>query len=404
MKTLMGRQPILDTKHQTIGYELLFRSFESDAIANFDDGNFATTQVIKNWLINFDIERLTGGKKVFINFTKDLILERMPLLLRKSSVVIEILEDIYDSEDVIEAIIELKNEGYLFAIDDFSYIEGKKRLFELSDIIKVDFLSYSTEEILKTAEMCKKFDKTLLAEKVEDQKTYEFAKEHGFTMFQGYYFLKPEVLETNTITTVPSSYIRLIEELNAEIVDYERLANIAKADTALTYSILKIVNSVAYYSRSRIKSLKDAFTRLGLREGRKIIYFNFLKSMSPMGTPGELIKKSLVRGKQAELLAKHFNLADNSEELFLLGMFSLINIILKNDMKTIVNKLPLDKKIIDALLGKRNDFTNVMDLIIINEKNKLNLLEMYLNNLNLSIDEFSDIYFHSVEWAEVIFD
>jgi EAL and modified HD-GYP domain-containing signal transduction protein len=404
LKTIVARQPILNIVNKTIAYELLFRSFNGQNSAVFDDGNVATTEVLKNLLINFGVEKLSGGKRVFINFTNELILGKFPELLRKDEVVIEILEDIYDSEETIKAIKELKKSGYTFAIDDFIFDERKTGILEFMDIVKVDFVKFTKEEIIETAKIIKKQNKILLAEKVETYEDFEFAIKHGFTMFQGYYFLRPEILESNIITTVSSVYLQMIDELNQEEVSFDRLANIAKNDLALSYSILNIVNSVAYYSRNKINSIKTAFARLGLKEGKKIIYFNFLRSMSPIGTPSELLKKSLIRGKQAEKLAVEIGMRDKKDELFLLGMFSLINIILKKDMVSILEKLPLDMEIQDVLLGKKNDFSEVFTIIIFNEKNKMEELEVLLDKNNVTIDKFSDIYFESLQWADNIME
>ena len=402
MKTVVARQPILNAKHETIAYELLFRKFNDVNLADFSDGNVATNEVLKDLLVNFGIDKLSGGKKVFINFTEKLILEKLPMLLRKDEVVIEILEDIFDAENINEVIDELKNNGYVFAIDDFICDKNKSKLLEQSDIIKVDFIEFSKEEIIKTANIVKKKNKILLAEKIETYEEFEFAKEHGFTMFQGYYFLKPEILETNVMTTISSVYIQLIEELNKEEVSYDKLAEITKNDVSLTFSLLNIVNSVAYYSRNSITSIKNALARLGLKESKKIIYFNFLKTMAPVGTPNELLKKSLIRGKQAESLASKFKMNDKKEKLFLLGVFSLINIILKRDMNMILESLPLDNEIKDALLGKNNSLTNVLELIIINERGKMEKLEKLLQKNDISIDDLSEIYFESIKWADNI--
>jgi EAL and modified HD-GYP domain-containing signal transduction protein len=403
LKTIVARQPILNIKNETIAYEILFRSANNENYANFDDGNVATTEVLKNLLINFGVDKLSGGKKVFVNFTSELILEKFPELLKKDEVVIEILEDIYDSKEIIDSIRELKKSGYTFAIDDYILDERKNGILKYMDIVKVDFIEFTKEEIIETARVMRNKNKVLLAEKVETYEEFEFAKEHGFTMFQGYYFLKPEILESSSMTTLSSTYLQLIDELNQGEVSYVRLAEIAKNDVSLTYSLLNIVNSVAFYSRTKITSIKNALARLGLKESKKIIYYNFLRSMTPVGTPGELLVKSLIRAKQAEKLADEVGMHNEKDGLFLLGMFSLINIILKTDMISILKKIPLDEKIEDALLGKNNDFSEILAIIVLNEKNRMEDLEMLLNKKNISIDKFSEIYFDSIQWADSIF-
>ncbi|MGM0380344.1 MAG: EAL and HDOD domain-containing protein, partial [Bacillota bacterium] len=370
MKTNIARQPILNLNNETVAYKLLFRGFDiKDNEAIFKDGSKATTEVIKNWLINFGLDKLTNKKRAYITFTQQLILEDMPKLLRKDSFIIELEKDIHFSDEFLEKIIELNNEGYNFALSYSQISKLDKKYRKNIEVIKIDFLKYSHSKIREILENYNKKDYIFLAEKIENFVEFKFAKKLGFEIFQGYYFAVPKILKTETLSTIPTVYIELIKELNKKDISNKRLAEITKNDVSLTYSVLNIVNSVAYYSRNRVKSIEDAYIRLGIKESKKLIYYNFLKKMTPDDTPGELIKKSLIRGKHAELLASHFNLENKKEELFLLGLLSLINIILKDDMNNIINRIHLVDEISEALLGKKNELTNVLDLIILYEKN-----------------------------------
>ncbi|HKL41085.1 MAG TPA: HDOD domain-containing protein [Clostridia bacterium] len=405
MKTNIARQAILNEKNETIAYKLLFRGFNDKSnTAVFDNGSQATTEVIKNWLINFGLDQLTNHKRAFINFTEELILDGMPRLLRKDSFIIELESKLEVSEEVIISIAELKSEGYNFALNIEQILNLSKENKGLIEIIKFDFLKYSHDQITKILKSFNQNDYILLAEKVETIKDFEFAKTLGFEMFQGFYFAMPTVLETTALSTIPTVYLQLIKELNKDTSDAKKLAEITKQDVSLTYSVLNIVNSVAYYSRRRIKSLKDAYTRLGMRESKKIIYYNFLKAMTPDETPGELIKRSLTRGKQAELLATTFHLEDKKEKLFLLGLLSLINIILKDDMSKILKRIHLSEEVCQALLGYKNDLSNILDLIILYERNSEEDFIKKLNQNNIALEKFTETYITAFQWSDQIFE
>jgi len=405
MKTNIARQAILNEKNETIAYKLLFRGFNDKSnTAVFDNGSQATTEVIKNWLINFGLDQLTNHKRAFINFTEELILDGMPRLLRKDSFIIELESKLEVSEEVIISIAELKSEGYNFALNIEQILNLSKENKGLIEIIKFDFLKYSRDQITKILKYFNQNDYILLAEKVETIEDFEFAKTLGFEMFQGFYFAMPTVLETTALSTIPTVYLQLIKELNKDTSDAKKLAEITKQDVSLTYSVLNIVNSVAYYSRRRIKSLKDAYTRLGMRESKKIIYYNFLKAMTPDETPGELIKRSLTRGKQAELLATTFHLEDKKEKLFLLGLLSLINIILKDDMSKILKRIHLSEEVCQALLGYKNDLSNILDLIILYERNSEEDFIKKLNQNNIALEKFTETYITAFQWSDQIFE
>lgn len=403
MKTNIGRQAILNNKNETIAYELLFRGFDTkNNTAVFDDGSHATTEVIKNWLINFGLDQLTNGKRAFINFTEELIIGGMPRLLRKDTFTIELEPTLKLSEELIKSITELNKEGYKFAFSVEQMQKLSNEAKHLIEIIKFDFLKYSHEEIKAFVKIYQSEDYILLAEKVETIEAFEFAKTLNFEMFQGFYFALPTILQTNTLSTIPTVYLQLIEELNKENSSSKKLAEITKNDVALTYSVLNIVNSVAYYSRHRIKSLQDAYTRLGMKESKKIIYYNFLKSMVPVEAPGELIKKSLIRGKQAELLSKTFHLDDKKEELFLLGLLSLINIILKDEMTKILKRIHLSEEVCDGLLGYKNELSNVLDLIVFYERNFEEAFLQKINKHSIDLEVFTKTYLEAIQWSDAI--
>lgn len=404
MKSLVARQPIMNLKDKTIAYELLLKNTKEKIKKDNIEKSEAITEILKNILINFDIKKISGGKKILINFTEKLILEEMPTILNKSEVIIEISEKIICYNEIVKKIKLLSDKGYIFSIDEFIIGENEESMLEFIKIIRVDFNKYSRENIIKIAKKFKDTNKVLLAKNINTKKEYKFAESIGFELFQGNYFLEAEILETDSIASIPNVYLKLIDEINKEEINYSNLAEIIKTDTALTYSFLKIVNSVAYYSRRNIKSIKNAITRLGLKEDKKIIYFNFLKSMKPEDTIDELLKKSLIRAKQAENLAVEYGMEGNKEDLFLLGLFSLINIILKKDMKSIVDKLPLKDQVKNSLLGYKNNYSKVIDLIIINEKNKMEELENNLSINSITIERFSEIYFDSISWADAIVD
>jgi len=405
MKTSIARQPIFNKQNDTIAYKLLFRGFDTKKNkAVFHDGSKATTEVIKNWLINFGLDQLTSDKRAFITFTEELLLEKMPRLLRKDSFTIELETNIQFSKKVIESITELKSEGYIFAFTIEQINKMPKERRDLIEILKFDFLQYSREEITQLTYTHSMRDYVFLAEKIETIEAFNYAKNLGFIMFQGFYFATPTVLETNALSTIPTVYLQLLQELNKDNSNSKKLAEITKQDVSLTYSVLNIVNSIAYYSRRRIKSLKDAFTRLGMKESKKIIYYNFLKSITPDDIPSELIKKSLIRGKQAELLSVSFNLNDSKEELFLLGLLSLINIILKDDMKKILKRIHLSEEICEALLGNKNELSDVLDLIILYERNYEDTFLKKINQYNIDLETFTNTYLSSIQWSDRIFN
>src|SRR5208283_5599682 len=118
MNVFIARQPIFETKQKVYGYELLYRS----SVENFyseADGDKASFSVIGNTILVIGSQQISKGKRVFVNFTRKLLLEGAATYLPKEIGVVEILEDIEPDDELIEAIKTIRSRGYILALDDF---------------------------------------------------------------------------------------------------------------------------------------------------------------------------------------------------------------------------------------------------------------------------------------------
>ena len=123
MDVFVARQPILDKKLKTFGYELLFRNSLDNLFPEID-GDVASSTVLANSFLCMGIEKLTGGKKAFINFTRNLLLKQVPCLFSPKILFSELLETLEPDEELIAAIIRMNNKGCHFALDDFIFMKN----------------------------------------------------------------------------------------------------------------------------------------------------------------------------------------------------------------------------------------------------------------------------------------
>ncbi|RLA92058.1 MAG: diguanylate phosphodiesterase, partial [Deltaproteobacteria bacterium] len=269
MEVFVARQPIFDHQQKVYGYELLYRSRNND---NYDEtnGDRASLKVIENFLFITGIEKLTGGKRAFINFTKNLLLEGIAFKLPPKFLVIEILEDVDPNEEIITVCHELKRSGYLLALDDFVLKEnGSNPLLNLIDILKVDIQLSSEDEVEATTQKAKEKRIKLLAEKTETLSEFEKAKKLGYNYFQGYFFSKPKIIARKDIPASKIAQLELLQEINRPELDLEKLEKIVKKDTSLTFKLLKYINSAFFGLYQPVTSIKKALIMVGESELRK---------------------------------------------------------------------------------------------------------------------------------------
>lgn len=242
MDIYIARQPIFDKNQRVVSYEMLFRSNKHN-FYNSVDGNEATCNVISNTFLTIGIDKLTGGKKVFINFTEELLLNETPAMLPKEYLVIEILETVNPTKEVIKICKKLKELGYTIALDDFVFKPKFQALIQVADIIKIDFLETVGLERKKIVDKLSNFNIKFLAEKVESIEDFRDAVSYGYTYFQGYFFSKPEIISAHDIPINDYSNIKILQMIHNNNFNLKVMEDIIKRDVSISYKLLRLINS-----------------------------------------------------------------------------------------------------------------------------------------------------------------
>ena len=401
MDIFVARQPIFNCQRQVIGYELLFRDGFKNAFPDID-GAVATSNVLSNTFFSFPLAEILNGKKGFINFPESLLLDKVPLLFSHLPLVIEILEDVNPDMAVISGVREFKKNGLTIALDDFVPDPSLCPLVEVADILKFDILATPLEELEQTIkEIVSKGDVTLLAEKVETHEEFFLARKMGFTLFQGYFFSKPEILKTKDIHPEKVSRINLINEVAKSEINRVEVECLIKADVSISFKLLKFINS-AYFNRPNpLDSLRDAVTFLGTDELRKFISIIVLSGLCEE-KPHELLRQSVIRGRMCERCSTLIHTQFSSEELFTLGLFSLLDAILNRHLEDIFKTLSLSKKMRRALLGDDKDFNRIIHLVVCFEKGQWTDHNFSLIHGTRFEKHLSKFYYDSLRMADQV--
>lgn len=399
MDVYLARQPIFDRQMNVFGYELLYRSSQEHNFFDGVDAQQATAEVINNAFFTHELEALTDGKKAFVNFSEELLLKEVPLLLPKDQLVIEVLEDVEPTPEIISACQKLRKLGYTIALDDFVFDEKYLPLIKLTNIIKVEYPAVSVEKQQYFIEKYKRdYGITFLAEKIETHEEQQVALNIGYDLLQGYFYSKPIIVTGKEIEIFQTSIFQIIQEIEKDKPDYDVLASIIERDLSLAYKLLKMVNSAAYNSQYKIDSIHQALTHLEIDEIKKWIYLLMLQEKRTVDNK-ELVKTSLIKAKFMELIALEMKLKDNYFDFFLTGMFSSIDCLLNKDMKEVLASLPLTPQVEDALLGRDNELSNVLELAQLIEKGDWDSLEDHPLASQIEKSRLSSLYIHSLKWA-----
>lgn len=402
MEVFVARQPIFDRNKKLWGYEILYRSAGDATEASFDDPDGASFAVLHNILMVMDFKELVDNTRGFINFSRRLIVEDAASILPVERTVIEILEDTVPDDLTLKACKSLKERGYLIAVDDFTLEDQNLRIFaSMADIIKVDCLKVSKEKWKQIVETYGGSGKLLLAEKIETHEDFKHALDVGFDLFQGFFFSRPATVLQKDVPAAASNVMRLMAEFfSKKEMSFEDFERILKKDPALTYKLLRYINSPAMGLRCHVTDIRRAIMLLGEKELRRwlllVIYGQFVK-----GNPYKLFEHSLVRARYMELLAKETGIM-KPEEAFLTGMLSTIDAILNCSMEDVLRQLPLSDVIHDALVHLKGPAGILYSMVLGHEQNRLEKVYEISKVLRLRMGRLSELYLEALRWVREI--
>lgn len=388
----IGRQPIYDENLNVVAYELLFRSGEANS-ANVVDGDSATTDVLLNAITEIGIEQLVGVHRAFINLTHNHVLQmaEKPFHEIKDRLVLEVLEDIKAEKPVVDAITSLAKKGFKIALDDFIYDDSLQPLVDIADIIKIDLMALSREELDEQVKILQDGNRKLLAEKVETEEEYEHCKTLGFHYYQGYYFSKPQIIKGQKLPANKLAAMELLSKLQDPESSIEDLVATVSHDITMSVRVLRYLNSAQFGMGKEIESIQKAILMLGRSTIRNLA--NLVAMSKVEGKPHELIITSMVRARMAENIAGRTS--SDKDISFTTGLLSIIDSLMNQDMETLTNSLPLPENIKTALLHHEGELGKILKCVLSYELADWNNAKY----AELSIDEIRDSYLDAIEWA-----
>ena len=389
----IARQPIYDRNRGVMGYELLYRnnSINKATVTNADQ---ASCDTILNSFMHIGIENIVGSALAFINLPREFVVNDTLTPMFKTQSVLEILEDIEPDKKVITGLQHLKNEGYRIALDDFVFHDNLIPFIELADFIKIDIKALSKTEVKQQLNALKPYNIKLIAEKIETYELYQFCFDCEFDYFQGYFFCYPEILEQKSLPSNKMVILNMINKLQDPEISSEELENILIQDIALSYKLLRYINSATFNLRHEVDSIKDAIIILGITNLKNWISL-ILMSKIVESKPAELIVIGMIRGKMCELLAEIYH-PEIKHQMFIIGLFSVLDALMEQPLINLLDTVTLSTPIKLALLDKVGTQGEIYKYVLQYEKSNWD----ELNNSKIDTAQYIQSYLTAVYWAD----
>jgi len=396
----VARQPIFGTSGDVAGYELLYRRTATDTAASGVRRSVIAADVVAHSFLHFGLDRLTAGRRAYVNFTREMLLTGAYTLLPPEHVVIELLEDVEPDEQVETACEQLVNAGYALALDDdFSGGAHFRRLLELATIVKVDVLNQPLSRLDEIAQDLAVYDVRLLAERVETAEMRAMCAGLGYELFQGYYYARPEVVRNRSLVSDELAIIHAMAVLRDPRSSDADAEAAFSTDVGPSYRLLRMMNSAARAGR-RIESIRHAVQLSGREELAKWLALLLVSSMAARGSANrELLHLAVQRARLCELLAIAAGRGRDTNACFLVGLFSLLDAISGLPMADLLDAVALAPALRSALMGRTGPHAPPLSIVEAYERGEWSSVMRQASSAGLDAALVGACYLQSLAWT-----
>ena len=398
----LARQPILNRGQRLVAYELRFRDAGAQAGAQVTDDAEATATVIAH-AAELGMGQVVGDQMAFVNVDAVGLMSDFIRFLPNDKVILEILETVKATPEVLARVSELKQAGFKFALDDvIGQSEDVQKFTPLCDVIKVDIKDMQPGTLPALAKVLRNPKQKLLAEKVETVEEFQECMELGFEYFQGYYFARPVILSGKKISPSQMSVLHLLELLDRDASSAE-IERSVKHDALITLNLLRLVNTPAVGARQRINSVGHALMVLGRRQLRRWLQILlYVKNGGAQEFTSPLLQLATTRGKTMELMVEHRKPGQRvgADIGFTVGVMSLMDTLFSIHMREVLESVNVLDEVRAALLHRAGDYGAMLSLIEHIERGRDGkVLAQMLQQLDLKPAELYTIQLAAIEWV-----
>jgi EAL and modified HD-GYP domain-containing signal transduction protein len=402
----LARQPILGRDQRLVAFELLFRAAPEHEDAQLTDYAAATAAVISH-ASQLGMRQVVGEQLAFVNVDEVVLMSDFVRFLPPDKVILEILETVQPTEQVVARIEELKQLGFKFALDDvIGHSEQVRKLLDLVDIIKIDLQGVSREDLVQLTRALRNPRQKLLAEKVETVEEFRLCLELGFEYFQGYYFARPAILSGKKVSPSELVLLRLLDLIHSEAGN-EAIEEAVKRDTLLSLNLLRLVNShLTGTGAGHVESVSEALARLGrsqLQRWLQILLYSGPDGHIEFSSP--LLQMATTRGRLLELMALTLRPGDTegANTAFTVGMMSLMDALFSVPMVELLEKVEVSPEMRGALLAREGEYGAMLRVAEELESEECDrgkrALAQALDELGLSVKQVREIELAAFGWV-----
>lgn len=400
----IARQPILDRQQKIIAYELFSRTDADSDYAASEVSASADSRMLFHALSHFGTETLFGDKSAFVNVVVESLTNEHFELVHSDRVVIEIPrvrgDDSATIGQVQTKLAELRKRGFRLAAGEYVLLPAYAAWLPLLAFVKVNTQVVPANALQAIADRIGKTSAKAIAERIESADQFRICHQMGFFGFQGFFFAKPVTVSAKIVNPAYSNVLQLINLVRQE-AEVEEIEAVLKRDAALSFKLLRYINSSGFGLMCEITSFRHAVMILGYRKLLRWLTLLFA-TVNQNGSASALARTAVTRGRMMELLTERHLTRDDADNAFVVGIFSLLDAMLGVKMDDALASVSLPEAVNDALLHRQGVFGPFLQLVEACEKFDFATLEMLAMSLQFGPKEVDEAHIEAIAWTETL--
>ncbi|MFD2753077.1 EAL and HDOD domain-containing protein [Comamonas terrae] len=395
----IARQAIVDEARNVYGYELFDRSTAVNAHTAATDA-----ALLFNALSYAGTEALVGKKTVFINCTHESLTGGHLELIHPDKVVLEVpplgeSATALDIEASLATFNALRQRGFRLAFDQNLLRRAYASWLPMASFIKLDMRRLSPADAEALVKFARSYTHAqIVAEKVETAEQFEHMRSLGIKLFQGFWFAQPQLVEARTIRPTQATIIQLINLVRQQ-ASTDEIEELLKKDPTLSFNLLRFINSSGFGLSCEITSFRHAVMILGLKKLFRWAALLLTTSRTD-GSPPAVGQTAVVRGRLMELLTSELLPPEECDNAFVVGVFSLLDVMLGQPMEKALASVALPQPVIDALVHNSGVFAPFLELTRACESGDEESFARAANALQLSNHQVNWAHLQALAWAD----
>lgn len=392
------REPLLDSTQKVVGYAISWSCSQAAKDSFSEESLSSYISVITDAFNSRGKGWLLGDGLIFLNVDLGLLsMDAVSRLPPKNTVFVVTVADLRDPS-TFSKIIAFRERGFGVSLRNADLVLHDKSLLTYLTHVEIDFSSTDFTTQAKFYGTIKQLGIHMLARRVNDWQTFDACAALGLDAFVGKLHLTPRPTPQGKNLNPSQITILKLMHMVKENVEIQHLEDVLKRDPTITYKLLRYINSAGLGQRGEVQSLKQTLQLLGYNPLYRWLSL-LLATSTTTGFSPVLLEAAIVRGRLAEMLGQKVMSKSDAENLFVVGMFSLLDRLLCIPMEEVLAKIQVSSAISDAILSRTGIYGPFLALAEACELNAA-LVAAFASPYHFTADDINRSHLSALAWVK----